>query len=146
MTHAYSIISNAKVIWNIGEIQWLKAGYSVNEVGIIRVIDPDMNLNPEKIDSFKINTWSEFDKTGIQIDVIETNESTGIFEGKVNFTLLGESHGETLRVSQGNTITAEYEDNTLPVPKNLGDTLKVNGTAKIFHNKNPETMIINFIP
>jgi len=131
MTSEYSVIANSKVEWNKGEVQWLEAQYFENEVGTIRVIDPDMNLNPEKIDSFKITVKSESDETIISIDVIETNEATGIFEGKVSFTLLGESNDETLKISQGPTVTAEYVDYTLPNPYNLGDNLKIIATSQV---------------
>jgi hypothetical protein len=35
-----------------------------------------------------------------------------LFEGTVFFTVSNESSGHRLRVSEGDTVTAEYEDNT----------------------------------
>ena len=46
--------------------------------------------------------------------VTETGESTGIFQGTVLFTITEESTGNTLRVSETDRVTAEYEDSTLP--------------------------------
>jgi len=131
MTSEYSVIADSKIRWNVGEIQWLEAQYLVNDIGIVRVIDPDMNLYPEKIDSFKIIVSSESNETIIPINVIETNEATGIFEGEVNFTLFGESNDETLRISQGPVVTAKYVDYTLPNPHNLGDKLEIIATSQI---------------
>jgi hypothetical protein len=56
--------------------------------------------------------------------VTETNEATGIFEGTVSFTADDESSGHRLRVAEGDTITAEYEDNTLPDPYTRSDDLE----------------------
>jgi len=60
--------------------------------------------------------------TLIQIQVVsqstlsETDEGTGIFEGLITFTSDGISSGDTLRVSEGDTVTAEVTDYTLPGP------------------------------
>jgi hypothetical protein len=40
-----------------------------------------MNLNPEAIDNFEVDAWSDSDAGGIDLTVTETNEATGIFEG-----------------------------------------------------------------
>jgi hypothetical protein len=42
-----------------------------------------------------------------------------------------ESSGHRLRVAEGDTITAEYEDNTLPDPYTRSDDLDITGTALI---------------
>ena len=65
------------------------------------------------------------------LTVTETNEATGIFEGTVFFTVTDESSGHRLRVSEGDTITAEYEDNTLPDPYTTADELDITGTSLI---------------
>ena len=58
---------------------------------------------------------SDSDPGGISLTVTETNEATGVFEGQVSFTTNDESSGHRL-VAEGDTITAEYEDHTLPDP------------------------------
>ena len=75
-----------------------------------------MNWDPENVDNFEVDVWSSSDQGGISIIISETNEATGIFEGTVSFTADDESSGHRLRVAEGDTITAEYEDNTLPDP------------------------------
>ncbi|GAG26660.1 unnamed protein product, partial [marine sediment metagenome] len=81
-----SALGSSLIRWNIGEVQWLEASYPASGNGVIRVIDPDMNLNPESVDTFDINVWSDTAAGGISLAVTETNEATGIFEGSVFFT------------------------------------------------------------
>jgi hypothetical protein len=117
--------------WNIGEVAWLEASYPASGTGVVRVIDPDMNLNPEAVDNFNTNVWSDSDAGGIDLTVTETNEATGIFEGTVFFTTTDDSSGHRLRVAEGDTVTAEYQDNTLPDPYTTADELDITGTAFI---------------
>jgi len=126
-----TVVMSGIIRWNIGEVQWLEASYPASGTGVIRIIDPDMNLNPEAVDNFDVDVWSDSDAGGIDLTVTETNEETGIFEGTVFFTTTDESSGHRLRVSEGDTITAEYEDNTLPDPYTTADELDIQGTSQI---------------
>ncbi len=108
------VVGSALIKWNEGEVQFLKLNYLLEEQGIVRVIDPDMNLNPELIDSFKMRVFSVTDSGGLLFTVTETGEATGIFEGTLYFTTTDESSGDKLRVSEGDTVTAKYDDNTPP--------------------------------
>ncbi|HXV66597.1 MAG TPA: hypothetical protein VD731_05195 [Nitrosopumilaceae archaeon] len=126
-----TIVGSALIRWNIGEVQWLEASYPATGTGVVRVVDPDMNLNPEAVDNFEADVWSDSDAGGIDLTVTETNEATGIFEGTVFFTVSDESSGHRLRVAEGDTITAEYEDNTLPDPYTTADELDITATAII---------------
>jgi hypothetical protein len=119
------------VRWNIGETQWLEASYPAGGTGVVRIVDPDMNLDPEAVDNFDVDVWSDSDAGGIALTTTETNEATGIFEGTVFFTTTDESSGHRLRVAEGDTITAEYEDNTLPDPYTRSDELDITGTSVI---------------
>ena len=123
------VISSASIKWNIGEIQWDKTRYFVSDTGVVRVIDPDMNLDPESKDSFDIDVWSDVDVAGINLDVIETGDSTGVFEGSIFFSVSEESFDNQLRVTEIDFLTAEYEDNTLPYPYATTDELHVTTTA-----------------
>ena len=126
-----TVVGSALIRWNIGETQWLEASYPASGTGVVRVIDPDMNLDPEAVDNFDVDVWSDSDAGGIDLTVTETNEATGIFEGTVFFTTLDESSGHRLRVSEGDTVTAEYEDNTLPDPYTTADELDITATSLI---------------
>jgi hypothetical protein len=126
-----TVVGSALIRWNIGEVQWLEASYPASGTGVIRVIDPDMNLDPEAVDNFDVDVWSDSDAGGIDLTVTETNEATGIYEGTVFFTTTDESSGHRLRVAEGDTVTAEYEDNTLPDPYTTADELDITATSLI---------------
>ena len=126
-----TVVGSALIRWNIGEVSWLEASYPAVGSGVVRVIDPDMNWNPEAVDNFDISAWSDSDAGGIDLTVTETNEATGIFEGTVFFSTTSESSGSRLRVAEGDTITAEYKDNTLPDPYTRADELDITGTSFI---------------
>jgi hypothetical protein len=126
-----TVVGSALIRWNIGEVAWLEASYPASGTGVVRVIDPDSNLNPEAVDNFDIDVWSDSDSGGIDLTVTETNEATGIFEGTVFFTTTDDSSGHRLRVAEGDTVTAEYRDETLPDPYTTADELDVSGTAFI---------------
>jgi hypothetical protein len=126
-----TVVGSALIRWNIGEVQWLEASYPASGTGVVRVIDPDMNLDPESVDNFDIDVWSDSDAGGIDLTVTETNEATGIFEGTVFFTIRDESSGHRLRVAEGDTVTAEYQDNTLPDPYTTADELDIAATSLI---------------
>jgi hypothetical protein len=126
-----TVVGSALIRWNIGEVQWLEASYPASGTGVVRIIDADMNLNPEAIDNFAVDAWSDSDAGGIDLTVTETNEATGIFEGTVFFTTANDSSGHRLRVAEGDTVTAEYEDNTLPEPYTTADELDITATTLI---------------
>lgn len=126
-----TVVGSALIRWNIGEVQWLEASYPASGTGVVRVIDADMNLDPEAIDNFSVDAWSDSDAGGIDLTVTETNEATGIFEGTVFFTTANDSSGHRLRVAEGDTVTAEYEDNTLPDPYTTADELDITATSLI---------------
>ncbi len=126
-----TVVGSSLIRWNIGETQWLEASYPASGTGVVRIIDPDMNLNPEAVDNFDVDVWSDSDAGGVDLTVTETNEATGIFEGTVFFTTTDESSGHRLRVAEGDTVTAEYEDNTLPDPYTTADELDITATTLI---------------
>ncbi len=126
-----TVIGSSLIRWNIGEVQWLEASYPASGTGVLRIIDPDMNLNPESVDNFTVDVYSDSDSGGIALTVTETNEATGIFEGTVFFTITDGSSGHRLRVAEGDTVTAEYGDNTLPNPYTTADELDVTATTLI---------------
>ena len=117
--------------WTIAEVQWVDNTYLPSGVGIVRIIDSDMNLDPEAIDNFDVDVWSDSDAGGIDLTVTETNTSSGIFEGTVFFTVSNDSSGHRIKVAEGDTVTAEYEDNTLPEPYTTADALDISATTII---------------
>ena len=108
------LVASALIRWNVGEVQWLEASYAATGSGIVRVIDPDMNLNPDAVDNLDVVAYSETFLGGITLTVTETQEASGIFEGTVEFDPDEASQGHRLQVTEGDIITAEYDDFTLP--------------------------------
>ena len=117
--------------WNVGVVQWLEASYPQRGTGIVRVIDPDLNLDPEAADHFDIDVWSDSDDGGIDLIVTETGDATGIYEGTAHFTVTDEPSGHGFIVSEGDTVTARYQDNTLPDPYSTAEELYVIDTMLI---------------
>ena len=108
------LVASALIRWNVGEVQWLEASYAATGSGIVRVIDPDMNLNPDAVDNLDVVAYSETFLGGITLTVTETQEASGIFEGTVEFDPDEASQGHRLQVTEGDIVTAEYDDFTLP--------------------------------
>ena len=126
-----TVSSSALIRWNVGEVQWLEASYPASGSGIVRIIDPDMNLNPEAVDNFDVTVFSDSDGGGISLTVTETNAATGIFEGTVFFGVGVDTSGHRLRVVEGDTVTAQYYDNTLPAPFKETERVRVGATTLI---------------
>lgn len=127
----FAFTDSDPVKWSKGTVQWLESIYPSDGPGVIMVADPDMDLDPKIVDSFYVNVWSESDAVGIDLNVSETGVATGIFEGTVFFSTTDESSGHRLRVAEGDTIHAEYKDNTLPEPYTIQDELDITSTSMI---------------
>ena len=127
VTDTSMVSASALIRWYLGDIRWSKSSYSISEEATLRVIDRDMNLNPEKKDKFPVRVYSDSDRDGILIEVVETGNATGIFNGIVKFVTEEQSSSPRLRVSRGDTITAVYSDWTLPAPDSRGDRLAIVG-------------------
>ena len=125
------LVASALIRWNVGEVQWLEASYAATGSGVIRVIDPDMNLNPDAVDNFEIVVFSETFIGGTTVTVTETQASSGIFEGTVEFDPESATQGHRLQVTEGDIVTAEYDDYTLPSPDGKGDNLAISATTLI---------------
>lgn len=126
-----SVTGSAIIRWNIGEVSWLQASYSSNGQGVLQIVDPDMNLNPNAIDKFNTNVFSGSDPNGINLTMIETGQDTGIFQGTVYFTTNSQSSGNMLHVSEGDTVTGNYIDRTLPLPYTPSDQLHLTATTVV---------------
>jgi len=91
-----------------------------------------MNLNPESINTFDVKVWSDSDPDSIiMLTMTETDDATGIFKGTVTFTTTDESSGHRLRIIEGDTINALYEDETLPGSYSTSDKLVLTAESKI---------------
>jgi len=109
-------LASAIIQWNYSSIEWLESNVSANGGAVVRVVDPDEDLDDEVIDQVTVDVYSDSDSGGITKTLSETDEGTGVFEGLVSFTSSGISTGDILRVSEGDTVTAEVTDYNLPGP------------------------------
>ena len=121
--------TSAGITWKEGNIRLDQSSYDKDDHANIQVIDPDMNLNPRTLDKVKVNMSSDSDKAGIQVEAIETQEESGIFETAVSFAQDKASIGDRLFVIPGDTIYAKYEDHTMPKPHPISDSLEIVSSA-----------------
>ena len=130
-TEDSTVVSSSLIRWNIGEVSFNEDAYLSSSSAVVTVTDPDMNANADSVENFKVDVYSDSDSGGIELTLTETNESTGVFEGTVFFTTSDASSGHTLRVSEGDAITTDYSDHTLPEPYSTSDDIDVSATAVI---------------
>ena len=126
-----TVTGSALIQWNVGQIKWLEQNYQTNAQGVLQIIDPDMNLNPKAIDKFEASVWSDSDSGGTKITMSETGKDTGVFQGTVYFTTDFQSSGGRLHITEGDTITGEYVDRTLPYPHSPSDDVSITTTATV---------------
>ena len=137
-----TVSKSALIKWNVGKAQWL-GPIHFGDLGTIRIIDPDMNLNSEFRDEFDVDAWSTRDGGGHDPLVRETGNATGIFEGVVSFGY--QKHpGTRIVATDGDTVTVRYKDNTLPPPYDTSDDLYVEETHIVTKEPLKRASITNF--
>ncbi|HWP52455.1 MAG TPA: sialidase family protein [Candidatus Binatia bacterium] len=110
---------------SVKSIRWLDengANYTPSGIGIIRMDNSDLNVNKQLMDIPVVHVWSDTDKNGIPVDMIETGADTGVFYADITLSGIESSHLQ-LHVSNGDTMTASFEDKSLDEP--LVDTVKI---------------------
>jgi hypothetical protein len=123
------LVESVPISWNVGTISFLKEIFLSDTSAMIRVIDPDMNLNPEALDHIQIQIFSDSDSAGIEIEGIETSEISGSFIGTVSLSQTLPSSGNRLYALPGDKITAKYDDYTLPKPFSKSDNMQIEDFA-----------------
>ena len=124
------LVESIPVNWNHGTIKFSKDTFLSNDLIEVRIIDPDLNLNPEMIDTVNIEVFSSSDAGGLSITAIETSERSGNF---ISTFSLSEniSSGNRLYAIPGDTIIAKYDDHTLPKPFSKSDSQYVETVANV---------------
>ena len=122
---------SAKIEWNVGDLRIIDV---TEESAKIKLFERDMNLNPESIDTVNIEVFSENDSAGIKLEISETTEDSGIFEGIITITKDDQSSGNRLYALPDSKITAKYTDRTLPKPYNTNDDLDIFAQEKVISN------------
>lgn len=115
------LTNSATISWNLAEIEFSSPNYLATDHVVIRVRDVDMNLNPESLDDVEIDVSSDSDSAGVSVVATETSDDSGIFEAVIILTQTNDSSGNRLFAIPGDTITARYEDRTLPKPYSTSD-------------------------
>ena len=125
-------LASAIIQWNIAEVELLDSTVAPGGSSVIRITDVDEDTSSTIIDTFKVDVFSDSDSGGFTATVSETGESTGVFEATIHFADDAATSGLTLRVSEGDTVTVEYTDVTLPGPDySTSDSLTIAATATI---------------
>ena len=124
------LTESVPITWNMGVIQFSKDIFLTSDSVEIRVIDNDMNLNPEAIDTITIEVFSDSDSGGIQVIATETSERSGDFIANINLST-NTSSGNRLYAVPGDSIFAKYDDHTLPKPFSKYDDISVETSATV---------------
>ena len=127
------------VSWNLGTIEFENDVFFSDDSVIVRVIDSDMNLNPEAIDQIVVEVFSDSDVGGITANAIETSEDSGSFVAMISLTQNSASSGNRLYAIPGDTLSAQYDDYTLPKPYSESDNLEFQATSRV-ESSVPPTM------
>lgn len=142
------LTKSAKVNWNIGNIRFSQPTYSMGDTATMQIFDPDMNLNPEGINTIELQVSSSSDAAGILVDAIETSVESGLFEAAISFTPNSPSSGNRLFVLPGETLIVKYDDYTLPAPYSISDHLAISAESKVVSDIPPIeriSIIDNFV-
>ncbi|WP_428325594.1 hypothetical protein [Nitrosopumilus sp.] len=118
------IKKTAKILWNVGSIDFERLFPRHNESIHIKVTDVDMNLHPDTIDIVPVHVYSDSDKAGITLDAREQYDSPGLFETIFSLSS-GESRGDRLHALPNDTVYVQYDDYTLPKPYGINDDLAI---------------------
>ena len=125
------LTESALTNWNIGDIRFSEDNFLSDGSALIRVIDPDLNLNPEALDQIPIQVYSDSDIAGIEVTGIETSERSGVFVTTIILTQNLPSSGNRLLALPEDEIFAKYDDHTLPKPYGTSDNLEIITLANV---------------
>ena len=123
------LVESVPVSWNIGTINFIEDLFYLEKSAIVRVVDIDMNLNPEALDNLPIQIFSDSDVAGIEVNAVETSESSGSFVATISLSQNSPSSGNRLYSLPGDEIFAKYDDHTLPKPYSKSDNLAIETIA-----------------
>ncbi len=137
------LLESVLTTWNIGNVQFSEDYFLSDKPALIRVIEPDLNLNPEALDQISIDVSSDSDLAGIEVIAIETSESSGIFVATITFTQNLSSSGNRLLALPEDEIYAKYDDYTLPKPYSTSDNLEIITLSKVVSSIPPLEKLTN---
>ena len=127
------LTESVPITWNMGVVQFTQDIFLINDSVELRVIDHDMNLNPETLDTITVDVFSDSDSGGIQVIATETSERSGDFIASIALST-STSSGNRLYAIPGDSIFAKYDDHTLPKPYSKSDEKSIQTSAIIDHS------------
>ena len=127
------LTESVPITWNMGVVQFTQDIFLINDSVGLRVIDHDMNLNPEALDTITVDVFSDSDSGGIQVIATETSERSGDFIASIALST-STSSGNRLYAIPGDSIFAKYDDHTLPKPYSKSDEKSIQTSAIIDHS------------
>jgi len=137
------LVESVPVSWNIGTINFIEDLFYLENSAVVRVVDVDMNLNPEALDNLPIQIFSDSDIAGIEVNAIETSESSGSFIATISLSQNSPSSGNRLYSLPGDEIFAKYDDHTIPKPYSKSDNLVIETIARVDSSISPIERIKN---
>jgi len=137
------LVESVPVSWNIGTINFIEDLFYLENSAVVRVVDVDMNLNPEALDNLPIQIFSDSDVAGIEVNAIETSESSGSFIATISLSQNSPSSGNRLYSLPGDEIFAKYDDHTIPKPYSKSDNLAIETIARVDSSISPIERIKN---
>ena len=127
------LTESVPITWNMGVVQFTQDIFLINDSVGLRVIDHDMNLNPEALDTIAVDVFSDSDSGGIQVIATETSERSGDFIASIALST-STSSGNRLYAIPGDSIFAKYDDHTLPKPYSKSDEKSIQTSAIVDHS------------
>jgi len=137
------LVESVPVSWNLGTINFAEDLFFLENSALVRVVDLDMNLNPEALDNLTIQLYSDSDVAGIEVNAVETSESSGAFTATISLSQNSPSSGNRLYSIPGDAIFAKYDDYTLPKPYTKSDNLEIQTVARVDSSTPPMERIEN---
>ena len=137
------LVESVPVSWNLGTINFADDLFFLENSALVRVVDLDMNLNPEALDNLTIQLYSDSDVAGIEVNAVETSESSGAFTATISLSQNSPSSGNRLYSIPGDSIFAKYDDYTLPKPYTKSDNLEIQTVARVDSSTPPMERIEN---
>ena len=137
------LVESVPISWNVGTINFTEDLFFLENSALVRVVDVDMNLNPEALDNLTIQLFSDSDIAGIEVNAVETSESSGAFTATISLSQNSPSSGNRLYSVPGDTIFAKYDDHTLPKPHSKSDNLEIETIARVDSSIPPIERITN---
>lgn len=131
------LTKSAQVSWSMSTVRFSQPTYSMGDTATMQLFDPDMNLDPEGIDTVELQVSSSSDKAGILVDAIETSADSGLFVGSISFTPTSPSSGNRLYTIPGEKIIVKYDDYTLPAPYSISDHVAITAESNIISDVPP---------